>query len=135
MFSLPTGGAGSGSGQQRAERAERFSESSTAANLDLLRPQFAQRLHMDPKKLGSYGRTGLRGAKSLQVTGEGPHPRQWANKGLEAGGIGLGRTWKSRWKWRFVGIGRRNTTRSNVGVRLAFALSPSMGSLFTDYLQ
>lgn len=48
---------------------------------------------MDPKKLGSYGRTGPRGAKSLQLTGEGPHLRQWANKHLEAGNIPLERTY------------------------------------------
>jgi len=43
---------------------------------------------MDPRKLVPHGEAGIRQAKSPQVTGEEPHPRQWANGRLVASGIG-----------------------------------------------
>ena len=101
------------------------------ANLHRLIPSFAHKLHMGPKKLGPYGRTGPRLARSLPVMGTGAPPREsalWRVVLVWRGHIddyGYGpslitdeetTSWRARMQW------------------FAFALSSSMGSLFTDYL-
>ena len=92
---------------------------------------------MDLKKLVPHGETGLRQAKSPQVAGEEPHPRQWANGRLVASGIGSEETYRCPWKCWGVDLGRRNHSAGAKVIdyysRLLY--SSSVGSLFTDYLQ